>query len=192
MKFGFRKPSLKRSIAAMTTAPIKRSILREIIPGYGKRGMGWANPKKATYNHLYNMTNIAPCDLIKSPRTTKSYPREKHLSQREYELRSHSLGTYQNGIEQCKIIIALFGMANGAISDTTHAFKAVNRLFSYTSGYLNKPMNCGFDYCNMCQERLDKVHRINPTTKDICLNIVHRLKRGEGADEIFQMLLRLI
>lgn len=48
MKFGMRTPSLKRSISARTTGQLKRSVKRAIIPGYGKKGMGWIkNPKKA-------------------------------------------------------------------------------------------------------------------------------------------------
>ena len=46
MKFGFRKPSLKRSISARTTGQAKRAIKRALIPGYGKRGMGILHPKK--------------------------------------------------------------------------------------------------------------------------------------------------
>ena len=50
MKFGMRTPSLKRSISARTTGQLKRSVKRAIIPGYGKKGMGWIkNPKKALY-----------------------------------------------------------------------------------------------------------------------------------------------
>ena len=47
MKFGMRKPSLKKSIAARTTGRAKRALKRLLIPGYGKKGMGWLrNPKK--------------------------------------------------------------------------------------------------------------------------------------------------
>ena len=50
MKFGMRTPSLKKSISARTTGQLKRSVKRAIIPGYGKKGMGWIkNPKKALY-----------------------------------------------------------------------------------------------------------------------------------------------
>lgn len=39
MKVGVRTPS------------VKRSIKKAVIPGYGKKGMGWIkNPKKAAYN----------------------------------------------------------------------------------------------------------------------------------------------
>ena len=38
MKFGMRKPSLKKSISARTTGRAKRAVKRALIPGYGKRG----------------------------------------------------------------------------------------------------------------------------------------------------------
>ena len=42
MKFGMRKPSIKKSIAVRTTGRVKRSVKKAIIPGYGKKGSGWA------------------------------------------------------------------------------------------------------------------------------------------------------
>lgn len=57
MKFGFRTPSLKKSLSARTTGSLKRAIKKEIIPGYGKKGTGFIkNPKKAMYNKVYNKT----------------------------------------------------------------------------------------------------------------------------------------
>ncbi len=41
MKFGMRKPSIKKSIKARTTGRAKRNIKKALIPGYGKKGMGW-------------------------------------------------------------------------------------------------------------------------------------------------------
>lgn len=41
MKFGLRTPSLKKSISARTTGRAKRAIKKALIPGYGKKGMGW-------------------------------------------------------------------------------------------------------------------------------------------------------
>ena len=47
MKFGLRKPSLKRSLKARTTGRAKRALKKAFIPGYGKKGSGWIkNPKK--------------------------------------------------------------------------------------------------------------------------------------------------
>lgn len=66
MKFGMRKPSLKKSIKARTTGKIKRSVKKAVVPGYGKKGMGWIkNPKKAAYNKVYNKTSFSIMDLLK-------------------------------------------------------------------------------------------------------------------------------
>lgn len=66
MKFGMRTPSLKKSISARTTGQLKRSVKRAIIPGYGKKGMGWIkNPKKALYNKVYHKTTFSIFDLFK-------------------------------------------------------------------------------------------------------------------------------
>ena len=66
MKIGARKPSLKRSLKARTTAKAKRQIKRALIPGYGKKGMGWIkDPKKAMYNKVYKKTTFSIFDLFK-------------------------------------------------------------------------------------------------------------------------------
>lgn len=60
MKVGIRKPSLKKSLKARTTGKLKRSVKKDLIPGYGKKGMGWIkNPKKAAYNKIYNKTSVS-------------------------------------------------------------------------------------------------------------------------------------
>ena len=66
MKFGMRKPSFKKSFKARTTGRAKRAIQRALIPGYGKKGMGWIrNPKKAMYNKIYRKTTFSIFDLFK-------------------------------------------------------------------------------------------------------------------------------
>ena len=66
MKFGMRTPSLKCSFKARTTGRAKRSVKKALIPGYGKKGMGWIkNPKKAAYNKVYNKTSFSIWDLFK-------------------------------------------------------------------------------------------------------------------------------
>lgn len=66
MKFGMRKPSLKKSISARTTGRAKRSFKKTVIPGYGKKGTGFIkNPKKAIYNKVYNKTTFSIFDLLK-------------------------------------------------------------------------------------------------------------------------------
>ncbi len=66
MKFGMRTPSLKKSLKARTTGKAKRALKKAIIPGYGKKGIGWvSNPKKAAYNKIYNKTTFSIFDLFK-------------------------------------------------------------------------------------------------------------------------------
>ena len=66
MKFGLRTPSLKKSFKARTNGRAKRAVKKALIPGYGKKGMGWIkNPKKAAYNKVYNKTSFSIWDLLK-------------------------------------------------------------------------------------------------------------------------------
>jgi hypothetical protein len=55
MKFGYRKPSLKKRIAARTS--LKR-VVRHTLGFKAPRGLGWlTNPRKAAYNRVYNKTS---------------------------------------------------------------------------------------------------------------------------------------
>ena len=56
MKFGFRKPSLKKRLAARTS--LKRYV-RHSLGLKAPRGLGWlTNPKRAAYNRIYNRTTV--------------------------------------------------------------------------------------------------------------------------------------
>lgn len=66
MKFGMRKPSLRKSIAARTTGRAKRAVTKALIPGYGRKGMGWiTNPRKALYNKVYRKTTFSIFDIFR-------------------------------------------------------------------------------------------------------------------------------
>jgi hypothetical protein len=66
MKFGMRKPSLRKSIAARTTGRAKRAVKKVLIPGYGRKGMGWiTNPRKALYNKVYRKTTFSIFDIFR-------------------------------------------------------------------------------------------------------------------------------
>lgn len=61
MKFGIRKPSLKKRLAARTS--LKR-VVRHQLGFKAPRGYGWiTNPKKAAYNRMYNKTSVG-CSLL--------------------------------------------------------------------------------------------------------------------------------
>lgn len=79
MKIGMRKPSMKKSIKARTTGRAKRTVKKAVIPGYGKKGMGWVkNPKKAAYNKVYNKTTFGVNDIVRA--TSASGSSKSHSS----------------------------------------------------------------------------------------------------------------
>ena len=66
MKLGFRKPSLKKSLAAKTTGKAKRAIKKAVLPGYGKKGAGLVkNPARSAKNKVYKKTSFGLGDIFK-------------------------------------------------------------------------------------------------------------------------------
>ena len=70
MKWGFRKPSLRKRIAARTSwKRFARNSLRLKAP----RGWGWlTNPRKAAYNRLYRRTTFGLDDVLRTLRPRRS------------------------------------------------------------------------------------------------------------------------
>ena len=65
MKYGVRKPSMRKSISARTSGRVTRGINRSVNPYYGKKGMGWVNnPRKAGYNKVYNKTSCPSVGVL--------------------------------------------------------------------------------------------------------------------------------
>lgn len=63
MKFGFRKPSLKKRISARTSW---KRYVRHSMGVKAPRGFGIVtNPKKAIYNKIYRKTTFGVEDLLK-------------------------------------------------------------------------------------------------------------------------------
>lgn len=66
MKFGMRKPNIKKSIKARTTGQIKRKAKKAINPIYEKKGMGFVkDPKKSIQNKIYKKTTFGLNDIFK-------------------------------------------------------------------------------------------------------------------------------
>jgi hypothetical protein len=78
MKFGFRKPSFKKSFAARTSW--KRAV-RHNLGLKAPRGWGWlTNPKKAAYNRVYNRTTFGLGDVFGGSRkrsTSRGSPNQE-------------------------------------------------------------------------------------------------------------------
>jgi len=63
MKFGIRKPSLRKSFAARTS--LKRAA-QNSLGLKAPRGWGWlTNPKRAAYNRVYNRTSVSIWTLLR-------------------------------------------------------------------------------------------------------------------------------
>jgi hypothetical protein len=62
VKFGIRKPSLAKRVAARTSVA---RYVRHSLGFKAPRGLGWlTNPKKAAYNRIYNRTTVKADNLI--------------------------------------------------------------------------------------------------------------------------------
>lgn len=66
MKFGFRTPSLKKTLKARTTGAIKRKAKSAVNPLYGKKGMGFIkDPERSVKNKIYKKTTIDPLKKLR-------------------------------------------------------------------------------------------------------------------------------
>lgn len=66
MKIGMRKPNVKKMVKARTTGKIKRKVKKALIPGYGKKGVGFIkSPTKSIKNKIYKKTTFSFWDIFK-------------------------------------------------------------------------------------------------------------------------------
>lgn len=92
-----RKPSVKKSFKARTTAKYKRAAKRAINPTYGKKGMGLINdPKKSVYNKVYNKTTFGLDDVISSSKNKTEYNSNLNVKQEGTLVTSPENGTVYN------------------------------------------------------------------------------------------------
>lgn len=78
MKFGIRKPNIKKSLKARTTGKLKRSLKKSVNPFYGKEGTDLVtNPKKSIYNKVYKKTSFSIFDLFKWKRGVYLWRKER-------------------------------------------------------------------------------------------------------------------
>ncbi|PCG07503.1 hypothetical protein COA17_18005 [Sphingomonas ginsenosidimutans] len=63
MKYGMRKPSLRKSIAARTST---KRMVRNALGLKAPRGYGWlTDPKRAAYNRVYNQTTFSFWSILR-------------------------------------------------------------------------------------------------------------------------------
>lgn len=106
MKYGVRKPNLKKSIKARTTGKVKRQVKKAINPLYGKKGMGIVNnPKKAAYNAMYNRTTVGVSDIAKGLTAANGNPAASSSSNAPQK-KEYSPNTYS----VCGILMIVLGV----------------------------------------------------------------------------------
>lgn len=113
MKYGVRKPNIKKSIKARTTGKVKRQMKKAVNPLYGKKGMGVINdPKKAAYNAVYSRTTVGVSDVLKNSSGHDSFSASAHApsapAKKEYSDRTYNV----SGIVLIVlgIVLVLFGL----------------------------------------------------------------------------------
>lgn len=68
MRFGFRRPSLRKSLAARTSW---KRLARHSLGLKAPRGWGWlTNPKRALRNRVYYRTTFGWQDIVRGRRPT--------------------------------------------------------------------------------------------------------------------------
>lgn len=67
----FRKPSIKKSLAAKYKGSYTRKIKKSLIPGYGTKTAGWLHPKRKLYNKVYYRTSMDTRKVIARALTNK-------------------------------------------------------------------------------------------------------------------------
>lgn len=106
MKYGVRKPNLKKSIKARTAGKVKRQVKKAINPLYGKKGMGIVNdPKKAAYNAVYNRTTVGVSDIAKGLTAANGNPAASSSSNAPQK-KEYSPNTYS----VCGILMIVLGV----------------------------------------------------------------------------------
>ena len=135
MKIGMRTPRLKKSLKARTTSKWKRQAKKAIIPGYGKKGVGWIkNPKKAMYNKVYHKTTFGLSDLLKP-----SKKRKKKVVTKKQQSILLSNGKKQHTPKEYKeagIVLMVLGAISLFLFPPLGLFLLVTGLVSYIIGYL--------------------------------------------------------
>jgi hypothetical protein len=63
MKFGLRRPSFRKSVAARLST---KRFVRQHLGFRAPRGWGWlTNPKRAMYNRVYDRTTISLWTMLR-------------------------------------------------------------------------------------------------------------------------------
>ncbi|MFI3294095.1 MAG: hypothetical protein SNI70_11345 [Rikenellaceae bacterium] len=190
MKFGFRKPSFKKSLAAATRGAITRSIRKAIIPGYGQKGMGIASPKKYLYNRLYSMTTVDTVGLLLGKHSNTGQGRSSRTNtirdtQQSYKPKQKALDIRNEGLRQYDIISKFIIRC----SESSLNPEAIKKIHGRANRYINKGVLCGEDLYQFAESDLRKLMETAATVSTvneckIAISIISQLREGVNFDDI--------
>ena len=136
MKIGMRTPSLKKSLKARTTSKWKRQAKKAIIPGYGKKGVGWIkNPKKAMYNMVYHKTTFGLSDLFKPSKNRRKKKMANNKQQSILASNSKKKHTPKEH-KEAGLVFMVLGAIFLFLFPPLGLFLLVTGFISYIIGYL--------------------------------------------------------
>lgn len=194
MKFGFRKPSWKKSLSAATRGAVNRAVKKAIIPGYGQKGMGIANPKKYLYNQVYSMTTIDTIGLLtnkihrSSSSSSREYTNLKYSPTKpivNYHSNQKALDLRGEGLKQCKVIFDL----ESHCQKISFKSEAIQKLYGRANKYISKGIMCGEDLHQYAISDLEKLIEtaVKTSTIDECkiaISIIEQLQKGASFDDV--------
>lgn len=165
MKFGMRKPNIKKSLRARTTGKLKRSIKSAINPLYGKKVMGYVrNPEKAIKDKIYHKVTFGVIDIFNwvKPRNKKSN-KFKTFSKKTTE-KTITIGDVDrmNNIEKTKLYHAISVQYQDFYSEY---YKNIQKASEYYSLFINNNLDIRYfekmlDCCNYVFENVEQYRNL--------------------------------
>lgn len=144
MKYGVRKPNIKKSIKARTTGKMKRQVKKAVNPLYGKKGMGVINnPKKAAYNAVYNRTTVGVSDISKSATTSNASHSIRNTPAVRHEYSDRTYKIYVIIYIILGIILSVLGLFVFLVAPVGGILCIVGGILSIIIGRKNKRKSSG-------------------------------------------------
>lgn len=186
MKFGFRKPSFKRSLSAMTRGAATRALKKALLPGYGQKGKSYYTGfEKSAYNKVYNLTTVSIFDLFKSHKPKQYITKSDKLEQLERDKEKlEVLAVRKEGLNQCDEVAKFLKECEK--TDLNKSLqRAIHKVGSCYRKYIDKGVLCGEDLYTFANRELNnqKGTAIKGTTQyecEIAIDIINQLKQKTG------------
>lgn len=187
MKFGLRTPSFKKSLSARTSGVFNRAIKRVLIPGYGKKGIGWlSNPKKALHNKVYRSLTIGLPDILSNKRHDKSCDHNIIEIDKSQEIRNR-------GIEQAKYVLKFISDNISSTNLNCNIVNAMGKIGDRSSKYLNKATYINLDLYQFITNDIENI--LSTAKKEntkyeckIALEIIKLLQSHTDNNEIIDII----